>query len=572
MSNRRVRTKNVTNKKDTSSNTNADHVCIICAEPIIYSAVSPCNNVTCHTCCLRQRALYHKKTCLVCRTDHDDVIFTEKKTEDDSKYADFAAISRSLVDTEHNIHFTSEKVQADTAALLLQTCAECNEQFLLFEELSRHAQELHNKRYCDICAKHKRAFVSELTMYTQKQLLRHLNEGDRDGFNGHPRCKFCRNRRFYSEDELVVHIRDRHERCHICDQDVPQFRDYFRDYDDLYSHFCSVHHVCTVPTCVEKRFVVFRDDLDLTAHMLKEHGGLTGLGGRVVVGAGSSRFRSQLTTYQPPQDSTDTKRLRFEERAKHYVNYDTDRLAQFNNATQQFRSKKLTAKELLDRYREVFSGTPELDISLLIYELAELYPENAPQRTQLEAVFNSMTLPVLAKDSFPALGNSLSLSLSNLTWGTRKGRSQQELFPALSKPKRTTVPIKNGPIKYTILKQPQKQKPVVNTFKEKTNYRPTYLDQPAASRSSDSLPTLGSSSLSRTQLPKTVLPESKFPALEKKPKKEIPRVRPVVESTGSWGQGLTPAASKTEDDWGIPIIDKKAEKLKRKQERRAKQN
>ena len=27
---------------------------------------------------------------------------------------------------------------------------------------------------------------------------------------------------------------------------------------------------------VLKRFVVFRDDLDLTAHMLKEHGGITG--------------------------------------------------------------------------------------------------------------------------------------------------------------------------------------------------------------------------------------------------------------------------------------------------------
>lgn len=567
-----------------------EHVCIICAEPIVYSAVSPCNNVTCHKCCLRQRALYEKKTCLVCRTDHEDVIFTDKKTVDDSRYDDFVGSSKGFADAKYAIHFTSEKVRNNVLALLLIECPDCHEQFTLLNELVRHAKDSHTKNYCDICAAHKRAFVSELTMYTQKQLQKHLNEGDSEGFKGHPRCKFCRSKRFYSEDELAVHIRERHERCHMCDQDIPMFREYFRDYDDLYEHFRKVHYVCGVPLCIEKRFVVFREDLDLTAHMLKEHGGLTGLNGRVVVGASSQLFRSQLSTFQAPVpinqgDSLDTKRLRFEERARHYLNYDAGKLSQFNNINKQLRSKRISAQDLVDQYTDLFAANSQEEISLLVYELAELYPENSPQKHLLETVYNAMSLPVLGRDhSFPVLGNSLSLSISNLSWGTRtKGKSQQELFPALAKPTRTTAPVvKNPTIKYTVVKKPvQQPKPVVNvhTFKGNSTYRPTYLDQPVNVPSLDSLPTLGSSSsstsssvaLSRAQLPVArASPNlSKFPTLEKKStKKVIPRVKPIVNSSGSWGQGLVPAPPKEEEVFGIPIVNKKAEKLKRKQEKR----
>lgn len=567
----------------------SEHVCIICAEPIIYSAVSPCNNVTCHKCCLRQRALYDKKTCLVCRTDHDDVIFTDKTTVDDSRYDDFVGPSRRFANEKYAVHFTSEKVHAEVLSLLLIECPECHEQFTLLNGLLRHAKDTHTKNYCDICSTHKKAFVGELTMYTQKQLQRHLNDGDSDGFTGHPRCKFCRNKRFYSDDELSIHIREHHERCHMCDQDIPMFREYFRDYNDLYNHFRNVHYVCGVPLCVEKRFVVFREDLDLTAHMLKEHGGLTGLNGRVVVGATSQLFRSQLSTFLAPAptnqgDTIDTKRLRFEERARHYLNYDTGKLSQFSNINKQLRSKRISAQDLVDQYSELFSANSQEEISLLVYELAELFPENSPQKQQLETVYNAMSLPVLGRESsFPVLGNNQSLSISNLSWGTRtKGKSQQDLFPTLAKPKRTTAPVvKNAPIKYTVVKVPvQQTKPAVNvnTFKN-NSYRPTYLDQPVATRSLDSLPTLGSSrsspsssaTLSRAQLPVTRISPNlnNFPTLEKKStKKVIPRVKPIVDTTGSWGPNLTPAAPKDEDLFGLPIVNKKAEKLKRKQEKR----
>lgn len=569
----------------------SEHVCLICAEPIKYSAVSPCNNVTCHVCCFRQRALYGKKTCLVCRTEHDDVIFTEQPTMDDSRYDGFFQNSRAIADDKHAVHFTAQYVYDDTERLLDIECPVCHEKFAKFGLLSTHVKDTHQKQYCDICATHKKAFVGELTLYTQKQLQTHLNDGDDEGFSGHPRCRFCRNKRFYSEDELNVHIRDRHERCYICDLDRNASHDYYRNYDDLYDHFRVAHYVCSIPSCVEKRFVVFREDLDLTAHMLKEHGGLTGLNGRVVIGATLSQFQSQLLTFHQQRNGTrteadtkDVKKRRFEERAKHYLHNNPAAITKFTQINNQFKLKRLTAQQLVDEYQQLFTSE-NLDVSLLVYELAELYPEYSEQKTQLERAYNSLNPTAVSPsigESFPVLGNGQSLAISNSSWGTRTKKSREEQFPALAKPSRSNSPVvKNGPVRYTVLKKPTPKPPVtIHTFSGDSSFRPSYLDK---APSESSLPILGSSSnsasssrtLSRVQLPvprvssAKSLSEDKFPTLTKKStRKEIPPVKQIPKGSGSWGQGLAPATPKPdEENWGIPIIDKKAEKLRRKQER-----
>ncbi|KAG5982362.1 hypothetical protein E4U54_006390, partial [Claviceps lovelessii] len=42
-------------------------VCFICANPVAYHSVAPCNHATCHICGLRMRALYKTKDCAHCR-------------------------------------------------------------------------------------------------------------------------------------------------------------------------------------------------------------------------------------------------------------------------------------------------------------------------------------------------------------------------------------------------------------------------------------------------------------------------------------------------------------------------
>lgn len=577
----------------------SENTCIICAEPILYSAVSPCNNVTCHLCCFRQRALYGRNTCLVCRTEHPQVVFTDQILQPEAKYVHFEEQSQDLYNEKYGVRFTSEDAQNATMLLLDQKCSVCGETFDTFKKLAEHTRNTHSKEYCSICGSHRKAFVSELKLYTKKQLQKHLNEGDVEGFTGHPKCKFCRNKQFYSEDELNIHIRDHHERCYICDQDAPRLASYYRNYDHLYEHFKESHYVCSIPSCVEKRFVVFREDLDLTAHMLKEHGGIAGHNGKIVMGA---NYHSQLSTIsqnqrarpQAQQDSFDIKRRRLEERAKYYLHNDLDDIAKFSDINQAFRSKRIDALRLISDYELLFK-VPELDLSLLIYELAELYPQHSDQRQLLHSVYlskypnsTSGTVSPGLNESFPVLGNGSLSNINIQSWASQSlaRRNTEELFPRLPKPQKPVTVKKDQPIRYVAMKKPQ-PKPVVtiNSFQGNPSYRPTYLENTRKTPSTSSFPSLnGSAAASNRSSAQSLrslspmvsskspqLSEKNFPTLTKKvTKKEIPRVKAVSNGNGLWGSGLAQSTPKPTEDFGIPIIDKKAEKLRRKQERAAK--
>lgn len=547
--------------------------CIICAEPIVYSAVNPCNNVTCHVCSFRQRALYKRDTCLVCRTDHPDVIYAGEPLEH-ARYDAYVPQAQAHHSAKYKAHFTLQLVMDSTLAYLKNTCPVCRAEFALYGQLAAHVRT-HGQQYCDICASHGNKFVPELPLYTAAALQKHLGEGDLSGFLGHPRCKFCRHKRFYSDDELAVHVRDTHEKCHICTSDN-NLADYYRNYDDLYLHFRHTHYVCTVPLCVEKRFVVFREDLDLTAHMLKEHGGIAGSNGRLVIGA-SSGFHSQLSTVAKPQgDPPAVKKRRMEERAKHYLHNDQTKLAEFQKSVQTFKARRITSTDLLKQWQTLFP--PDADLPLLVLNLIETFLPNADQRMLLQNCLDKLSPETMGSthQSFPLLAGAQASNYKSLTWGAGASlkRNQDELFPALAKPAKAPT-VSNGPVRYTVIKKPLKEpKNQVNTYKENTLYVPTYLDAPKAVSASPRLspsPSL-SRNLSRSQSPALTylaplstptLPDLKFPALVKKTKKEIPAVR-TVASSSTWGLGLVAAEAKPEEEWGIPIIDKRAEKLRRK--------
>jgi hypothetical protein len=67
--------------------------------------------------------------------------------------------------------------------------------------------------------------VHEHTLYTRNQLLQHMPSlSHRPGSNVaktqveggvHPMCEFCKEC-YFGDDELFVHMRERHEECFIC--------------------------------------------------------------------------------------------------------------------------------------------------------------------------------------------------------------------------------------------------------------------------------------------------------------------------------------------------------------------
>lgn len=252
-------------------------VCFICASPIDHQSVAPCNHRTCHVCALRLRALYKTKACAHCRTEAAVVIFTD---DGEKRYEDYNMDTMARRDDNLGIAFEKDTIWEDTIVLLRYNCPDpsCDVACLGWPDLHRHVKHVHHKVMCDLCTRNKKVFTHEHELFTPQDLRRHERHGDdnpgavdQSGFKGHPECGFCR-QRFYGDDELFTHCRDKHERCHLCDRRTggnnPR---YFVDYNSLEAHFGKEHYPCLDRECQEKKFVVFDSEMDLKAHQLEAH-------------------------------------------------------------------------------------------------------------------------------------------------------------------------------------------------------------------------------------------------------------------------------------------------------------
>ncbi|ODQ81855.1 hypothetical protein BABINDRAFT_160086 [Babjeviella inositovora NRRL Y-12698] len=589
--------------------------CLICAERIEIAAYSPCNHVTCHKCTFRQRALYGKKTCLVCRTENATLVFSEDGTK---SYDAFSAGDFVDHSEKFGISFTSHYARDATLGLLDFACVKCGEKFANFKKLNAHVKEAHQLEYCHLCGTQKKAFLSELRLYTRHQLQKHLSAGDESGFTGHPACKFCSGMRFYSDDEWNDHMKKSHERCHICDKLDPQKPQYFKNYDAVWRHFEDQHFTCGVSTCREAKFVVFQDEFELQLHMSKEHPSL--IGNSFTLG-GARGFRSGLSTFQPnasnsssssrapsrssnrgPEevvDSFETKQMRLEERARHYLNYATRDFETFTRTNAAYKSGDVSLKQLLKTYNELFT-TEQSDIALLLKELAELYPASSPKRSALLDAMNDLQKHIQQEEQFPAFpGSDESLLSDTASWRNKSskksasllafpplpaspssrpaapparpvvGKGSAQKFPPLAggtQPKSIFAPTPTPPIRYTtvIKKGSGYIKPQVNTSQASASYKPSYLTAKPKSASPSPSPTpilsvdglnLGVSSK------KTVLDDPKFPSLPVSTKKPIPRVNPISIDPSNWGKKVPAPAPAP-----VPAEENKGKKKKGKKQ------
>ncbi|RYO76515.1 hypothetical protein DL766_009684 [Monosporascus sp. MC13-8B] len=254
-------------------------VCFICASPVVHQAVTPCNHRTCHICALRMRALYKNKECAHCRTAAPYVVFTDDAAK---RYQDYTDADVSSRDENIGIRYANEDIVGDTVLLLRYNCPDnsCDFAGLGWPDLHRHVRSTHHKKMCDLCTRNKKVFTHEHELFTDKELEKHIDRGDdrpgaadQTGFKGHPKCDFCR-QRFYDDDKLYEHLRERHERCFLCDRQDPRRPHYYLNYDSLEEHFRKDHYLCSDRECLEKKFVVFGSEVDLKAHQLSEHAGV----------------------------------------------------------------------------------------------------------------------------------------------------------------------------------------------------------------------------------------------------------------------------------------------------------
>lgn len=210
------------------------------------------------------------------------MIFTDDSTK---RYEDYRESDFEESDETLGIKYEKKDIFVDTLVLLRYNCPDkdCDIACWGWPDLHRHVKSMHHKVMCDLCTRNKKVFTHEHELFTQQELRKHEKFGDdnpgavdQSGFKGHPECGFCR-QRFYGDDELYTHCRDKHERCHICDRrNQGSQQQYYVDYNSLEQHFRKDHFHCADQECLDKKFVVFESEMDLKAHQLEAHpNGLT---------------------------------------------------------------------------------------------------------------------------------------------------------------------------------------------------------------------------------------------------------------------------------------------------------
>ncbi|KZV79126.1 hypothetical protein EXIGLDRAFT_480994 [Exidia glandulosa HHB12029] len=263
-----------------SVDSSATPTCWICAEPVKYYALSECNHRTCHVCCLRLRALYKKRECTFCKAAQPAIVQTVSA---DAPFESFTPETVPFKDAKLEIAFESQEMMEDTLLLLRFNCPDPDCTFFGtgWGDLKQHVRAVHKKSMCHVCIGAKKIFAHEHTLYTNAELAIHvpsirrrekMPQGASTDVEGgiHPLCEFC-NECFFSDEELYPHMRDRHEKCFVCERQGDRFV-YFRNYEELEAHFSKSHYPCSHATCREQKFVVFGTQLDLKAHTMEVHG------------------------------------------------------------------------------------------------------------------------------------------------------------------------------------------------------------------------------------------------------------------------------------------------------------
>ena len=180
--------------------------------------------------------------------------------------------------------FADSSIKNTCLQLLQFTCpvTDCVYSADGWKSLKDHVSRIHKKGFCNICIQHRKgifnfisknylAFTFEFKLYNQNELSRHKIKGDPDdlSFKGHPKCDFCSDF-YYSKDELFTHLKQSHESCFVCKkmgvQDV-----YYQNYSSLEKHFRVEHIVCLEKECLERKFVVFENEIDFKDHQIQTH-------------------------------------------------------------------------------------------------------------------------------------------------------------------------------------------------------------------------------------------------------------------------------------------------------------
>ncbi|XP_028771003.1 E3 ubiquitin-protein ligase hel2 [Neltuma alba] len=281
-----------------------DDCCAVCAEPLEWVAYGPClHREVCSTCVARLRFICDDRRCCICKTQCDCVFVTKALGDFTRMINNFSVLPSDAREGKVGSYWYHEDTNAFfddvdhykmIKAMCKLSCSVCDNmeeqapdaskrraRFRNIEQLKGHLFRYHRLLMCSLCLEGRKVFICEQKLYTRAQLNQHISTGDsevdgseseRGGFMGHPMCEFCRTP-FYGDNELYTHMSTEHFTCHICQRQHPGQYEYYKNYDDLETHFRQEHFLCEDEACLAKKFIVFQSEAEMKRHNAIEHGG-----------------------------------------------------------------------------------------------------------------------------------------------------------------------------------------------------------------------------------------------------------------------------------------------------------
>ncbi|KAG5498636.1 hypothetical protein JKF63_02922 [Porcisia hertigi] len=261
--------------------------CIICADSCRALCVFPCGHYTCYSCGLRIHSI-NKGSCPVCRevTTTKPIITQRVSREEEQFSAEEMNSMRQFATADHRLRCVMDSPQLafEVAKLYEYTCPidscwrrGCQDPFLEMNMLKDHLWVDHQLSYCEVCLRHRPAFLCEQVAYSSTALQNHM-EGccrhDRQSFTGHPPCRFCKsNNVFYDGESLLKHMQQQHYTCDVCNRGQFTFT-FYATRQKLDQHFQARHKICDHPDCASLDLMtrVFGNEIDLMVHKQRVHG------------------------------------------------------------------------------------------------------------------------------------------------------------------------------------------------------------------------------------------------------------------------------------------------------------
>ena len=265
-------------KESTSSQNAPSFTCVVCSKENDLVAVGSCDHRrVCSYCVMKSRLHYDYKKCPICLKILDTIFICE--FTDKTPYEKLLKKKEEFYEDEEfdkcQIYYTTIEGKEEALQLRgfncpLRSCK--SETFENINALSEHLNKIHKRFYCPYCLKENKLFLSQMSIYNQKNLEDHIKYGEYDKnlviSPPHPSCPFD-NITFFNDEKMFEHMNSLHFICQLC-RDKKNII-FYPELNNLLQHYKDNHYCCPFEECISDVYVVFSKEGELLNHLITKH-------------------------------------------------------------------------------------------------------------------------------------------------------------------------------------------------------------------------------------------------------------------------------------------------------------